>query len=284
MTAQIAHETLFETAFWRPVRWLLLRMVNASARKVLLTRELKLEDGSAQRWLKADFSRFSQTLRSTADDFRAIAGLSDLPSAGNRFLVEGAVFTAAAYRALLRLGLDGAEARRVVSDIGWDFYAMLLGLWSWPFRLTSRDPGTRLRRTIRLLLWFPFKPASAPGYAAKVWVEGEDIYTYFTHCPPQSFVRKLISDRGDQGDLRAFQESWCRYDWPGADLIAGDGARGHYLRRRTLSHGDDVCDMCWAAKAKQQTAQSTRDETAMDQLLDAAKLKTARQAAPIGSG
>ena len=161
-------------------------------------------------------------------------------------MVELAVYTSAGYRCLLDQGLAPNEARQIVADAGWLVYMRMLGLASLPYRLTSRDPGTRLRRTIRSLLRFPFNAPGAPGYAVQARVENGDILTHFTNCPPHSFVRALVAE-DDRGDLLAFRESWCRYDWPGADLIASDGQRGHYARPHTLSHGDGVCDMCWRA-------------------------------------
>lgn len=180
---------------------------------------------------------------------RPTARLEYLQSAGNRLMVELAVYTTAAYRALLEAGLSQISARSTVADIGWEIYAKLLRLNSLPFRLVTRDSGRRLRGTIGLLLRFPFNASGAPGYAVETRREGEDLLTYWTHCPPQSFVRALVAESGDRGDLDAFYESWCQYDWPGADIIANDGRRGHYERRRTLSRGDPVCDMCWKAQA-----------------------------------
>ena len=60
---------------------------------------------------------------------------------------------------------------------------------------------------------------------------------------------EIAAQEGDGEMLDAFYRSWCQYDWPGADVIAGDGARGHYRRTRTLSRGDPVCDMCWIGRA-----------------------------------
>jgi hypothetical protein len=188
-----------------------------------------------------------------ADDLRPVANLDTLPNAGNRLMVEMAIFTNAAYRVLLEDGVSADSARALVADVGWDYYARLLRLTSLPFRLTSRDPGLRLQRTIRLLLWFPFSAPGAPGYAVEVCTDGPDILTYFTHCPPQTFVRTLTATKGDRGDLEAFRQSWCEYDWPGADLIADDGKRGHYVRNQTLSAGDPRCDMCWAARGRDET-------------------------------
>ena len=79
--------------------------------------------------------------------------------------------------------------------------------------------------------------------------DGELFFTHWTHCPPQSFVRRLVETHGDRGELEAFYLSWCLYDWPGADLLAGDAAHGHYTRPHTMSRGDDVCDMCWSGRA-----------------------------------
>lgn len=170
--------------------------------------------------------------------------------------MELTVFTVAAYRAMLRSGVDQRKAVEIVADIGWDVYSTLLSWSSMPFRLIYRDPGKRLRQTIRLLLRFPFNAPGAPGYAVDCWQEGDDLFTYFTHCPPQSFVRAVIKEQGDRGDLDAFYSSWCLYDFPGADIIAGDDKRGHYIRKKTLSRGDPVCDMCWAGRAKRQSPRS----------------------------
>jgi hypothetical protein len=65
----------------------------------------------------------------------------------------------------------------------------------------------------------------------------------------------------DPEALAGFANSWCRYDWPGADLIAADGHRGHYVRRRTLSAGDPVCDMCWVARARRETNENDQEDS-----------------------
>ncbi len=262
MDNKSAAEKIGAIFFWRPVRLLLFLLLARAARKVLLTRELQLQNGDKARWLKADFARFIDEFRLTATDLRQTARLYELPSVGNRLMVEFAVFTLAAYRTMLQQDVDRAEARQIVADIGWDVYAVLLGMTSLPFRLISRDPGKRLRNTIRLLLWFPFNAPGSPGYEVRVWTEGENIHTHFTHCPPHSFVRRLIDERGDKGDLEAFITSWCQYDWPGADIIADDRRRGHYFRRQTLSHGDPVCDMCWAARALDNGAADSKTSAA----------------------
>jgi hypothetical protein len=240
-----AHDLL-----WTVIRRMILTTLRRSANRVLLTREIPEGDHPARRWLPPDVHQFISQVAIMADDMRPVAELDVLPRVGSRLMVEMAIFTSAAYRAFLDDGVPDDSARTLVADIGWDYYARMLRLTSLPFRLTSRDPGLRLQRTIRLLLWFPFSAPGAPGYAVDVRSDGSDILTYFTHCPPQTFVRTLIATRGDRGDLEAFRQSWCKYDWPGADLIADDGKRGHYVRNQTLSAGDPRCDMCWAGRGR----------------------------------
>jgi hypothetical protein len=233
---------------WRIFHRILVLIMGRAARKVLLNRVFLTADGGETRWLQSDIDSFLATLRPELDALRPVAELDSLPTTGNRIMVELAVLTIAAYRVLCRLGIKPSDARAAIADTGWNIYGGQLRLASLPFRLTTRDPGLRVQRTIRLLLRFPFSAPGAPGYAVKSWVKDGDIHTHFSHCPPQSFVRNLIAQQGDSGELQAFSDSWCQYDWPGADIIAGDGQRGHYARRRTLSRGDKVCDMCWAAR------------------------------------
>lgn len=231
------------------------RLMARSAQKTLLSRELKFENGAVGRWLKPDIERYRQAASRKACEI----GRTDterLPSFGSRIMVEMTVRTIAAYRALLDAGVERNCARQLVADIVWDIYSTMLGLYSWPFRLTTRDPSKRISRTIKALLWFPFQATGAPGYAVDHWDTDGNTYTHFTHCPPHSFVRALIASGDDQGDLDAFRESWCRYDWPGADILAADGLRGHYERRQTLSHGDGVCDMCWRGRAKRRAVET----------------------------
>lgn len=234
---------------WRMTRWLLRRVIAGSARRVLLNRTLYEEAGQPVRWLRPEVDRFLNALESEAERLRPYARLSELPSFGNRLMVELAAYTASSHSLMRRCGIAPRSARTAVADVGWDVYRHLLSFSSLPVRLVTRDAGRRLRWTIRILLRFPFDAKGPPGYAVESWMENDNIHTHFTHCPPQTFVRRLAEGENDPDALEAFIESWCLYDWPGADLIAGDENRGHYLRRRTLSHGDSVCDMCWVAHA-----------------------------------
>lgn len=235
----------------RIARFVLRCVVHRTARHLLASRTLKDEDGCQVRWLDDEIESFLAEVETDVAALRPKAGLDDLPSFGNRLMVELAIHTVSADRVLRRLGLAPSLSAAIVADLGWDIYRRLLSLYSAPIRLVTRDPGRRLRWTIRMLLVFPFNAPGAPGYEVRVSHDGPDILTCFTHCPPHTFARRLAETTDDPDVLEAFRHSWCTYDWPGADLIARDGDRGHYRRTRTLSHGDSECDMCWRAGACQ---------------------------------
>jgi hypothetical protein len=241
---------------WRIIRWISWRVIRNAAHRVLMDRSLRNEKGREIRWLRSEIDSFLSQVASEAARLRPLARLDALPDFGSRLMVELAIFTVAADRTLRGNDLDHQSARDALADIGWSVYRRLLALSSLPARFVTRDAGKRLRWSIRGLLVFPFRPVGAPGYAAEVYRQGEDIHTHFTHCPPQSFARRIADETDDPEALAGFANSWCQYDWPGADLIAADGYRGHYIRRRTLSAGDAVCDMCWVAQARRESNES----------------------------
>lgn len=245
---------------WRLVRWILWRFICDAAERVLIDRSLRSKTGQEIRWSRRDINFFLSKVSTRAERLRPLTQLGALPDFGSRLMVELAIYTVAADRTLRDRDLDPQSARDALADIGWSVYRRLLALSSLPARLVTRDPGKRLRWSIRGLLIFPFRPVGAPGYAAKVFCEGENILTHFTHCPPQSFARRIADETGDPEALAGFANSWCRYDWPGADLIAADGHRGHYIRRRTLSAGDSVCDMCWVAHGRREISESSNED------------------------
>jgi hypothetical protein len=245
---------------WRIARWVLWRFIQNAAQRILLDRSLRNKKGQEIRWLQSDINSFLSEVTSEVARLRPLAQLGALPGFGSRLMVELAIYTVAADRTLRESDLDPQSARDALADIGWTVYRRLLAISSLPARVITRDPGKRLRWSIRGLLIFPFRPVGAPGYAAEVFRDGEDIYTHFTHCPPQSFVRRIAEETADSEALAGFANSWCRYDWPGADLIAADGHRGHYIRRRTLSAGDPVCDMCWVAQAHRETNENNEED------------------------
>ena len=199
----------------------------------------------AGRWLRHDVRQYLHDVWERVDALVVKAKLEELPGLGNRHNVFLAVVTTAAYQGLVERGVERAYAATVTADVGWKIYAWMLNLVGFPFRLMTRDPHRRLERTLRALMVFPFNAPGAPGYEVRVWSEGELFFTHWTHCPPQAFVRRLVDEGAENGELDAFYRSWCLYDWAAADLLARDGVAGHYARPHTMSRGDSVCDMCW---------------------------------------
>lgn len=226
------------TGLYRP-------LFRRAARQVLEGRLLDPRRPEEGRWLRPDVDAYLGAVWRRTRLLLPETRLEELPTLGNRHNVFLAVVTTAADRAMVEREVEPSYATELVADVGWKIYASMLGLAALPERLARRDPSVRMERTLRRLMRFPFSAPGRPGYEVEAWSEGGRFHTHWTHCPPHTFVRNLVERRGDRGELEAFRRSWCRYDWPGADLLAGDGERGHYERERTLSHGDPVCDMCW---------------------------------------
>lgn len=208
-----------------------------------------LDPGAPERgrWLRADVAAFRKATWHRVDALLPSAHLERLPTFGNRLNVFMAVVTTAAYRELLERGVSRERAATLVADVGWKIYAWMLSAAALPARLLTRSRQRRLEWTLRLLMRFPFSAPGAPGYEVEAWSDGTRFHTHWTHCPPQAFVRSLVEEGEDRGELEAFRRSWCLYDWAGADLLVRDGKHGHYARSRTMSDGDPVCDMCWSS-------------------------------------
>lgn len=223
-------------------------IVRRATRQILEGREMDPSQPAKGRWLRSDVTDFIDGVWSRIDTLLPSACLEDLPNYGNRHNVFLAILTTACYRELLDRGAPREYAATLMSDIGWKIYGAMFKWVSLPFRITTTDRQKAIERTLRALMIFPFSAPGAPGYDVETWSEGGRYYTSWKHCPPQTFVRNLVAEQGDHGELEAFRRSWCVYDWDGADVLAGDGRKGHYSRTTTLSHGDSVCDMCWHAR------------------------------------
>lgn len=231
---------------WKMVYRILCRR---AARQILKGRMIDLQQPEKGRWRESDVQCFLDQTWARTGALLPLAVLDELPTYGNRHNVYLAVIKTAAYQVLLERGTAPDYAMTLVADLGWKIYVRMLTIVSLPFRITIRDPGRRMEKILRALIVFPFSAPGAPGYEVKIWTEGSNTHTHWIHCPPQSFVRHLIEVNGNQGELEAFYTSWCRYDWPIADVLANDGQQGHYSRPNTLSKGDSICDMCWRGYA-----------------------------------
>jgi len=234
-------------ALWKMVYAPLFRR---GARQILRGRLLDMQAPEKGRWLDSDVKAYLSHVWKRTETLMPIAQLDELPDFGNRHNVFLAAATTAAFQVMLERGVPSKYAQTLVADLGWKIYRWILITGCLPFRMITRNPSRRMRMGVQAMMRLMFSAPGPPGYEVKTWTQGSDTFAHWTHCPPQAFVRRVIEQNGDRGELDAFYHSWCLYDWVGADLLANDGRRGHYSRQHTLSRGDSVCDMCWHGNAK----------------------------------
>jgi hypothetical protein len=244
---QLKTRTRIAVCVWKLIYVPLFRR---AARQILRGRFFDIETPHRGRWLESDIKTYLDQTWARTEALMPIAQLDALPDTGNRHNVFLAVATTAAFQIMLERGIRSEYATTLVSDLCWKVYTWIMGVVSLPIRITTRDPRKRMERSVRASIRLLFSAPGPPGYEVKIWTEGSDTHTHWTHCPPLAFVRRVIETNGDRGELEAFYHSWCLYDWVGADILAGDGQKGHYSRPHTLSRGDSVCDMCWHGNAK----------------------------------
>ncbi len=229
-------------------------VVRRAARAALEGRRRDPERPEDGRFLRRDVDAFLQDVWARVGRLLREEDLSQVPTIGNRHNVFLGALTIAAYHALLDRGIDDQHAMRLFADVGWRVYERLLKVPLFFARLRTRDPQSRMEFVLRALLRFPFSAPGEPGYDVRAWSEPGRFYTHWSYCAPFGFVKRYVRRHGDRGELEAFYQSWCLYDWPAADLLAGGKAIGrhcHYQRPHTLSRGDTICDMCWSASSLQ---------------------------------
>jgi len=207
------------------------------------------------RFLRSDVDAILEETWREVDRILPEAQLDGLPTFGNRHNVFLAVLTVAAHHAFRTRGIERAYIFELFADVGWKLYVRLLSVPRFIARTITRDPQKQINLMLRMLMYFPFSAPGRPGYEVKAWAEPGRFCTYWTHCPPHSFVRRYVEKHGDRGEIEAFRRSWCAYDWAITYAMVGGGygKRGHYERPHTLSAGDEVCDMCWYGRAREET-------------------------------
>jgi len=236
--------------------------IRRAARHALHGRRIDPARPAAGRFLRADVTAFLDDVWCRVPVIMAGEDFTAIPTTGNKNNVFLAGVTIAAYHALLDRGIGRRYAMELFADVGWKLYETMVKV---PFLFagaTASDPQRRMDRVLRWLMRFPFSAPGRPGYEVKAWAEPGRFNTYWTYCAPLGFVQRYVQAHGDRGEVDAFYRSWCLYDWPFADILAGGkaGDRDHYERPHTLSLGDSACDMCWHA-AGSAPGQTTIDHT-----------------------
>ena len=237
--------------------WLITKMIKrlarGSANQILMGRMKEKGVPEGGRFLKFEVDAILDQTWKNVDEMLPDANLESMPTKGNQLNVLLAVVTVGAYHALLEAGINKNYAIELFADIGWKLYTKFLPLPKFIAGIATRDPQKRINMIMRMFMLFPFSTPGRPGYVCKAWAEEGQFNTYWSHCPPFEFVRKFVESHGDRGEIAAYQQSWCAYDWALTyalvDGSAGNG--GYYERPHTLSFGDELCDMRWCAKAPQ---------------------------------
>ena len=230
---------------YRPVLVVVLRrQLRASIRG----RRIDPEDRPSGRFSSRDISQIADLTLHQLDDLNSLAEYRTLSSAGNRLNTFLAVLTVSVYRALLDFGVPAPHARDLVADAGWRLYRLGTRPLVIAAHLRAKGRQRRLAIILTWLLRFPFGAPGRPGYEVEVRSDGEAVQTTWTWCPPLAYVRRVVEQRGDRGDIEAFRSSWFSYDWALNDLLAGGD--GTYSRPHTMSRGDQLCDMTWSAERR----------------------------------
>lgn len=225
-------------------------LMKRSMKKIL---EGRLKERIRPEWGRFQRSDIDRITKKSWERFETIIGEQEpgpLPNWGNRHNVYLAVLTIAVYQALREFGIEKKYAIELVSDAGWKLYSRFISLPRFVARLLAGDPQKQIALMLRTLMIFPFRAPGRPGYEVMAWEEDNRYGTFWTYCPPLKYVRDYVENRGDSGELELFQKTWCKYDWAFASLMMEktEGAGGHYERFRTMSEGDDLCDMFWYAR------------------------------------
>ena len=230
---------------------LLRGIVRRAARQTLQGRRISRSDPAAGRFLGPDVDVFLADMWRRVAAILASSSYVGAPTLGNRCNVFLAVLTVAAYHALIAAGIERAYACELFADVGWKVYERMIRIPLSFGRVVTRDRQRRIDVVLRSLMRFPFSAPGRPGYEVTTRSINGCLHTDWSCCAPFGFVERYVAENGDRGEADAFYQSWCLYDWPAADLLAGAGPfeRGHYARRHTLSRGDGVCDMRWSAAA-----------------------------------
>lgn len=166
---------------------------------------------------------------------------NDLDNVGNYQNEYVGLIDLAIYRALLKQKVTRDYAVTLVGDMQWQGVVNTGGLIpiidplrKKVHRLTTRDPMAYLEKRLKSMMKYPY---SEPGYRIELHRDKDmycmDIYS----CPVFDFYKQF-----GQEEMTLFRRTWCTFDYTSAEH-AVEG--GKYLRRHTLSDGDEVCDMRW---------------------------------------
>ncbi|MBN1932307.1 MAG: L-2-amino-thiazoline-4-carboxylic acid hydrolase [Desulfobacterales bacterium] len=156
---------------------------------------------------------------------------------GSRMMLKNGVWSLAMYRAILKIVFEKEYAIELCGDVLWKNYQRSVWRVRLKARLSSRKPQEQMNRMQEVFL----KILEKPGYDLLV-IQAPDAFAYDIYrCPVHDYFKSLGPE-----ELEFFRKTWCTFDFPFAEhLVKG----GKHERQRTLSHGDEMCDMRWMVDA-----------------------------------
>jgi hypothetical protein len=220
--------TLVKLAYKRAGRW--------AGKQVLLGRYVDREAPEKGRITNEQFERVLARTWDNYDELAPGAHIERIETPGSRQNVLLGVFSLAIYRALLAEGIEQSYATELVADLAWKVYEKWIVAPRFVARLKGGNPQEQMNSMLRMFLRFPF---NRPGYEWKVNSGPDSMGIDFYRCP----VRDYLASEGEEEFMR---NTWCTLDFALAQAMVRGG---RYERPRTLSAGDNLCEMKWFAGA-----------------------------------
>ncbi len=221
--------TLVKLAYKPTGRW--------AGKQVLLGRYVDREAPEKGRIASEQFEQILARTWDNYDELAPGAHIERIKTPGSRQNVLLGVFSLAIYRALLAEGIEESYATELVADLAWKVYEKWIVAPRFLARLKSDDPQEQMNSMLRMFLRFPF---NRPGYDWKANSKPDSMEIDFFRCP----VRDYLASEGEEEFMR---NTWCTLDFALAQAMTKGG---RYERPRTLSAGDDLCEMRWFAEGR----------------------------------
>ncbi len=158
---------------------------------------------------------------------------------GSRRMVRLAAVTLATYQALLESGVEKNYAVSLTSDLIWHTYEKQFAPMVRIAGLFIKNEQDKLNWVMKTLTKYG---TPKPGYEFTTPDIPGTFAIDYTRCPVNDYFKQLGKE-----EHHLFRNSWCTLDYPLCEVLPSHN-RGRYERKRTLSDGDEMCEMRWYAE------------------------------------
>lgn len=213
------------------MRHLMFRINHHRIRHIFIGRNRACDNPDKGRFTNTDFKRVTDRVWQTIQELAPHA--PKFKRSGNRSLMRYGVYSLALYRVLSDIIEDENYIAELAGDIIWKFYGKSLQYVVFIGGLLHTDIHKRLIFAGNYLTRHVFSP---PEYSVTFKPCPKGITADFYRCPIYDYFKK----QGEK-ELAFFQKTWCTLDFAMPDVFPENTIR--YTRNKTLSFGDDVCDM-----------------------------------------